>query len=125
MRAPRPWQWWSFLAIALAIVIVWPPQGDKSLALKFVNWVVDPTNQLPVLPAQLPYGRGDDPEAVNAHDLIVQRYDALFMQGGWTRKRLELKVATDPLPPATTRQLLMAGAVITALLAWRVAARKE
>jgi hypothetical protein len=53
MRAPNPRQWWTLLAVALAIVIVWPPQGDKSLGLKFVNWAVDPLNRLPVLPPQL------------------------------------------------------------------------
>lgn len=125
MRAPRPWQWWSLLVLALAIVILWPPQGDKSLAIKFVNWAVDPTDSLPVLPDQLALGLGDDPHAVDAHDRVVQQYDALYLKGGWTRKRLELKVLDDPMAPATARQLLLAAAVITALLAWRVAARKE
>ena len=73
---------------------------------------------------QLPLGQGDDLEAVNARDLLVQQYDALYLEGGWTRRRLELKVARDPWPPGTTRQLLMVAGVITALVAWRVAVRK-
>lgn len=124
MREPAPWQWWSLLVAALAIVFIWPPQGDKSLAVKFVNWAADPAGTLPVLPDQLPLGSGDDPEAVNVRDAMVQRYDAAYNQGGWLRRRLQWKVAEDPLAPATARQLLTAAAIVTALLAWRVAARK-
>jgi hypothetical protein len=125
MREPAPWQWWAFLAAGLSIVILWPPQGDKSLALKFVNWAVDPGGQLPVLPAQLPLGKGDDYEAVTAHDAIVHHYDTLYAKGGWTRTRLELKVVGDPVRPSTMRQMLLVASVILALLAWRVAARRE
>ena len=124
LSPPKPWQWWSLLLAALAIVVLWPPQGDRSLAIKFVNWAVDPLDRLPVLPEQLPLGQGDDLEAVNARDLLVQQYDALYLEGGWTRRRLELKVARDPWPPGTTRQLLMVAGVITALVAWRVAVRQ-
>ena len=121
---PKPWQWWSLLLAALAIVVLWPPQGDRSLATKFVNWAVDPLNQLPVLPEQLPLGQGDDLQAVNERDALVQQYDALYLKGGWIRRRLELKVARDPFPATTTRQLLMVAGVITALVAWRVAVRR-
>jgi hypothetical protein len=89
-----------------------------------VNWAVDPLNQLPVLPEQLPLGQGDDLQAVNERDALVQQYDALYLKGGWIRKRLELKVARDPFPATTARQLLMVAGVITALVAWRVAVRR-
>ncbi len=105
--------------VALMIVVVWPPQEDRSLAVKFVNWMADPFDRLPVLPPQLGLGRGDDPDAVEAHDLQTQQYDALYLKGGWTRKRLELKVARDPINPATERQVLLGIGVVTALLAWR------
>ena len=72
---------------------------DKSLAVKFVNWAVDPRSELPILPDQLALGLGDDPDAVDDRDLQVQQYDALYLKGGWTRKRLELKVARDPFNP--------------------------
>jgi len=49
----------------------------------------------------------------------VQRYDALYVKGGWTRKRLELKIATDPLNPATVRQVLTALGVLEVFLFWR------
>jgi hypothetical protein len=88
-----------------------------------VNWAVDPTDQLPTLPDQLGLGAGDDPDAVSAHDLQTQQYDALYLKGGWTRRRLELKVARDPFNPATERQLLTAIGVMTALVVWRLGGR--
>ena len=118
-------QWWLVVIVALFVVCAWPPGDDKSLAVKFVNWAVDPRGELPILPDQLALGRGDDPDAVFARDLQVQQYDALYLKGGWTRKRLELKVARDPLNPATERQLLVGLAVVTALVVWRIGGRKD
>jgi hypothetical protein len=106
------------------IVAAWPPDRGTSLAMKAVNWAVDPWNELPVLPPQLGFGAGDDVEAVNARDAIVREYDALYAQGGWTRRRLLLKVADDPFDPSTTRQLLAAVGVLSLLLAWRLAGRE-
>ena len=110
---------------AVAIVVLWPPADGKSLAVTFVNWVVDPGGRLPVLPPQLPLGAGDDPEAVEARDAVVREYDARHAQGGWTRWRLQLKVADQPIRPAVMRQLLTAAAVVLAAVTWRVAARRE
>ena len=120
---PTNLQWWFLAIVALLIVSVWPPSDDKSLAVKFVNWAVDPNDDLPVLPDQLALGLGDDPNAVAAHDLQTQQYDALYLRGGWTRRRLELKVARDPMNPATERQLLVGLAVIAGFLAWRFGGR--
>ena len=106
--------------VALLAVVAWPPSDDRSLAAKFVNWAVDPRDELPVLPTQLALGLGDDPDAVAAHDMVVQQYDTLYAKGGWTRTRLQLKVARDPMHPSTERQLLTAMVVLTVLLAWRV-----
>jgi hypothetical protein len=111
-----------FLAVlltALAIVCAWPPSDGKSLVMRFVNWVVDPRNELPVLPPQLGFGVGDDPAAVDAHDATVRHYDSLYLQGGWTRRRLELKVADHPFDKSATRQVLIAISVATALIVWR------
>lgn len=123
MWQPSNPQWWSLVSVALLIVFVWPPRDDKSLAMKTVNWAVDPWNELPVLPPQLGLGAGDDPEAVNARDMVVQHYDALYLHGGWTRRRLLLKVADDPFSRSTTRQLLTGLGVLTAFLVWRVSGR--
>lgn len=114
--------WWLLVAVALLVVVAWPPRDDKSLAAKFVNWVVDPADTLPVLPDPLALGQGDNPDAVAAHDLQVQQYDALYLKGGWTRRRLELKVVRDPVNPATERQVLLGIAVLTGLIAWRFSA---
>jgi hypothetical protein len=125
MRQPNNLQWWLLVIVALLIVCVWPPSEDKSLAVKFVNWAVDPRDELPVLPDQLPLGQGDDPDAVAAHDLKTQQYDALYLKGGWSRRRLVLKVARDPFNPATERQVLTAIAVVTAFVAWRLGGTKN
>jgi len=110
----QPTRWWALFGVILFVILAWPPNGDRSLAAKFVNWAVDPAGELPILPPQLGYGVGDDPVAVEARDAQVRRYDELFNQGGWTRKRLELKVAGDPLPRGTERQLLLAFAAAAA-----------
>jgi hypothetical protein len=112
-------QWWFLLIVALVIVFLWPPRDNKSLAVKFVNWAVDPWDELPILPDPLPLGMGDNPDAVYLHDLQTQQYDALYLKGRWTRRRLELKVASDPLDPSTERQVLTGMAVAAAFLAWR------
>jgi hypothetical protein len=118
-------QWWLLLLVSLAIVLVWPPRDDRSLAVKLVSWAVDPRDELPVLPEQLSLGLSDDPLAVENHDRAVRQYDALYNEGGWTRRRLQLKVATEPFDPATERQVLTGIAVVTAFLALRLAARRR
>jgi hypothetical protein len=124
MRQPSGTSWWLLLAVVLAVIAAWPPDNDKSLAAKFVNWAVDPRGELPILPAQLGMGMGDDPQAVEERDAVVRHYDQLFKQGGWTRRRLLLKVAGDPLKPSTERQLLLAFGAIAAFFVWRTAATK-
>jgi hypothetical protein len=118
-------QWWVLLFLALTIVIFWPPRDGHSLALTFVHWAVDPRDELPVLPDPLPLGMGDDPAFVERHDAEVRQYDALYDRGGWTRRRLELKVAAEPLAPATERQLLTALGVVTAFLTLRLTWRQR
>ena len=123
MWQPNNVQWWMLAVVTLLIVCAWPPQDDRSLAMKIVNWAVDPDGTLPVLPDPLALGHGDDPDAVAEHDVQVQRYDEMYLKGGWMRKRLELKVARDPFAPATERQVLALLAVVTVLLVWRTGAR--
>lgn len=109
------------MAAALLLVALWPPDGGRSLAVQVVNWTADPAGVLPVLPAQLPIGRGDDLAAVEARDEMVRAYDTAWDQGGLTRWRLRLKTARDPLPPPTLRQLILAAAVVLAAVTWKVA----
>ena len=110
-------------AVAVLLVCAWPPAGDRSLIVKVVNWVVDPRDELPVLPDPFALGAGDDPDVVAAHDAQVQAYDARYLEGGWTRRRLELKVARDPFNAATERQLILALGIVVAFLFWRLNAR--
>ena len=107
------------LVAALLVVALWPASDERSLAVTFVNWAVDPFDRLPTLPPPLTFGQGDDVAAVEAHDSEVRVYDELSGRGGWTRLRLELKVAHDPFNPTTTRQVLVALGVLTAFLIWR------
>ena len=123
MRRPTNLEWWFLGTAAVLIAVVWPPRDDKSLAMKVVNWAVDPRDELPVLPRRLTLGQGDDPQAVSQHDLQVQQYDALYLKGGWTRKRLELKVAGDPFDPGTTRQVLTSIAIVIAFIVMRLLVR--
>jgi hypothetical protein len=110
--------------VALLLVAVWPTADDKSLALKFVNWAVDPHNNLPILPGPLDMDQGDDADAVNTHDMQENAYYNMYDQGGWLRRRLDLKVAQEPFNPATERQVIVGIAVIAGLLVWRLGLRK-
>jgi len=107
-------------AFAVLLVCLWPPGNDRSLAVRIVNWAVDPRGELPVLPEPFALGAGDDPDAVAEHDAQVQAYDARYLQGGWMRRRLELKVARDPFDPAVERQVILAFGIVTAFVFWRV-----
>ena len=73
-----------------------------------------------MLPGPFGPGQGDEWREVEAHDLQVRMYDELYARGGWTRLRLRLKVAGDPMNPATERQLLIGGGVLVAFLVWDV-----
>jgi hypothetical protein len=124
MWRPSDGQWWALVAVALFIVLAWPPASGKSLAMKLVNWAVDPADALPVLPPPLGRASSDDVAAVDEHDAIVRQYDALYLEGGWTRRRLLLKVANDPFDKSTTRQVLSALGVVSALSMWRLSSRR-
>ena len=87
MWQPNNRQWWILLVVALLLVALWPPAEGRSLALKFVNWIVDPANSLPTLPPPLTFGQSDDYASVEAHDLQTRMYDELYAKGGWTRRR--------------------------------------
>ena len=107
------------VAFIVLLVCLWPPGNDRSLALRLVNWAVDPRNELPVLPPPFAPGAGDDPDAVAEHDAQVLAYDARYARGGWTRRRLQLKVARDPFDAAAERQVLLALGIVAAFLLWR------
>jgi hypothetical protein len=114
---------WLLFVTALFMVAAWPPEKDRSLLVKTVNWVADPAGSLPILPEQLGFGLSDDVLAVEARDAQVRRYDELFTRDAFTRWRLETKVAEDPFNPTTERQWLLVLGVLVAFFALRTAAR--
>jgi hypothetical protein len=109
-------RWWILFMTAIFVIAAWPPAEGRSLLTKAVAWAVDPLGRLPMLPEQLGLGLGDDPQAVEARDAEVRRYDDLFNSGPWMRTRLQLKTATDPFDPTTERQVLLLGATAIAFL---------
>jgi hypothetical protein len=119
MWQPNKLQWWVLVIVALFIACAWPPSDDKSLAMKFVNWAVDPRGELHVMPPPFTFANGDDPETVTEHDAQSLNYGLLYLKGGWIRRRLELKVADDPFNRSTERQLLVALGMLTVFLVWR------
>jgi len=108
------------VAFLVLLVCLWPPASERSLAVRLVNWAVDPRDELPVLPPPFALGAGDDPDAVAEHDAQVQAYDARYAQGGWMRRRLVLKVARDPFDAAAERQVLLALGIVAAFVLWRI-----
>ena len=99
---------------AVLMVVAWPPEDDRSLLVKLVNWAVDPADSLPFLPPQLDFGLSDDPQAVEMRDELVHRYDVAYNSGAFTRWRLVWKTVRDPFNHSTERQLLLlVGIVVT------------
>ena len=112
-------------AVAILLVLAWPPREGRSLGLKAVRWAADPGNEVPTLPEPLPMGLGDDGDAVAAHDRQIQEYND-FVEGSATnRLRMRLKYAEEPLDPATERQLLTAVAVLAAVGVWQMRGRQR
>jgi hypothetical protein len=112
-------QRWILFLTVLFIVAAWPPERGRSALMKGVNWIVDPTGSLPILPPQLGFGLSDDLRAVEERDALVHQYDTAYNSGALMRRRLELKVATDPFEPASERQLLLILGVVVAFLVLR------
>jgi hypothetical protein len=118
MWQPNRTQWSIIWTVAVVLVLVWPPDKGRSLAVKAVNWAVDPTDSLPALPASLPMGLDDDGDAVTAHDAQEAEYYRRRDSSPTTRWRMNMKVAGDPIDPLTERQLLTGAAVLSALAVW-------
>lgn len=110
---------WVLFLTALCIVFAWPPDRGPSLLVKTVNWAVDPMDRLPVLPPQLGFGLSDDVRAVEERDAIVRHYDDMYDRDEMTRRRMDLKVAKDPLNPSTERQWLLVAGVVIAFVTLR------
>ena|SRR5438477_10171460 len=124
MWQPSRSQWIVICAVAALLVGGWPPDQGRSLGVKTINWIADPTGALPSLPPALPMGLDDNGDAVAEHDAQERDYYRASSQSGLTRWRMRLKEMGEPLDPATERQLLVGAAVLSALLAWRLGATR-
>lgn len=105
------------------IVLFWPGQQSRSLAVKMVNWAADPMNTLPRLPEQFTLEDGEDPASVMAHDSQEADYERAYAHSRLLRLRIRLRDMPDPFEPATQQQILAAIAVLGGLLIWRLGAR--
>jgi hypothetical protein len=124
MWQPNTIQWRLIWIVAVCLILAWPEQNG-SLAVKAINWVADPFGSLPATPSPLSMGAGDDPEAVQQHDSEEAAYYSMYDTSRFARLRLQLRDLSDPIDPATQRQVLVGLAVLSALTIWRAEARKE
>ena len=125
MWQPNRSQWAVIWTIAALIVLAWAPADGRSLGVKALNWIADPTHALPDLPPTLPMGLDDDGDAVAAHDAQEQEFYHAYDGGGVTRTRLKMKTFDDPLDPTTEHQVLVGLGVCSALTVWWMDGRKK
>ena len=114
--------------IGILLVLAWPPQQDRSLAIKAINWLADPMDTLPERPAD-PFasdfdehaGPGTGYETARAESEDVER---AYADSAVARMRLRLKHVSNVFSPSTDRQVLMGLVVLGALHLWRLGARR-
>lgn len=123
MWQPSSRQWVVIWSVAAIAVLGWPPgQNDRghSLGVTVLRWAVDPRGSLPTLPPPLPMAMDDDGDAVTAYDQQAQAYEQTRARTTMNRWRMDLASASDPFPPSTQRQLVVAVIVAGALITWRM-----
>jgi hypothetical protein len=123
MWQPNRLQWSIIWTAAVLVVVCWPPDRQRSLLVKAMNWAADPAGSLPDLPAPLPPALDDDGDAVPAHDAQEAEYYRVRDSSATMRWRMMVKEAEDPFDPSTERQLLVGIAVLSALGVWRLDGR--
>ena len=74
MWQPNRAQWSIIWAVAVLVLLAWPPEQGRSLVVKALNWAVDPAGTLPALPPPLPMRLDDNGDAVAAHDAVEAEY---------------------------------------------------
>jgi hypothetical protein len=123
MWQPNRAQWSIVWTVSLLLVLAWPPDGGRSLAVKALHRLADPTGSLPALPAPLPMGLDDNGDAVAAHDAQEMEYYRRRDSSRLARWRMDAVEAGDPFDPLTERQVLVAVAVVSLLGVWRLGKR--
>jgi hypothetical protein len=117
---PNTAQWRVIWIVAVFLILCWPPDHGRSLAVKATNWLADPTNSLPTLPEPLPIGLDDNGDAVAEHDALEAEYYRQYESSRLTRLRMRLKAANEPFDPTTERQILAGLGILSALVVWRL-----
>jgi hypothetical protein len=120
MWQPNRTQWAIIWPIAIAVLLAWPPDGGPSLGVKAMHWIVDPAGALPSFPPPLPMGLDDDGDAVAAHDALETTYYQRRDSSTFTRWRMAIREAGVPIETQTARQLLVALAVVSGLVVWKI-----
>jgi hypothetical protein len=109
--------------LAVVIVLLWPGQSSRSLAIKALNWAADPMSTLPRLPGEFSFEEGEDPVAVSAHDEQEAEYNRVYASSRLARLRIRLRDMPDPFDPSTQQQALGAIGILGGLLVWRLGGR--
>jgi hypothetical protein len=116
-------QWKIIWIVSVLLILCWPPDNGRSLGVKLTNWLADPRNSLPTMPAPLPIALDDDGDAVTEHDALAAEYYRQYQSSALTRLRMSLKEAADPFDPSTERQILAGIGILSALAVWRISCR--
>jgi hypothetical protein len=117
---PNATQWKIIWIVAVFLILSWPPDKGRSLGVKIANWLADPRNTLPTMPAPLPIALDDNGDAVTEHDALEAEYYRQYQGSGVKHFRMMLKEATDPFDPSTERQILAGIGILSALAVWRI-----
>jgi len=120
---PNSSQWRLIWILAVVIVLFWPGQQSRSLAVKALNWVADPRNTLPRLPGEFSLEDGEEPNAVATHDSQEAEYERVYASSRLSRLRIRLRDMPDPFDASTQQQVLLAIGVLGGLLVWRLGDR--
>src|SRR2546425_512676 len=125
MWQPNTAQWRIIWIVAVLLILSWPPDQGRSLAIKGTNWLADPAHSLPALPGPLPIGLDDNGDAVEAHDAEEAEYYRQYTSSRLTRLRMTLKAAADPFDPSTEHQILTGIGILSALAVWRLNGKRK
>jgi len=96
---PNSSQWRLIWVLVTVVVLFWPGQQSHSLAIKALNWVADPMDKLPRMPANFSMDDGEDTEVVAAHDAQEAEYERAYSSSKIERLRLQSGTWRNHLTP--------------------------
>ena len=117
MWQPNRAQWRVIWIMGTLLVLAWPPNQDRSLAIKVVNWLADPSGVLHGPPEIILY---DEHASLSSYEAERAEYERLYAESPVFRTRLRLKTASSFFSPVTDRQLLMGLGLLGLLFLWRL-----